>query len=332
MSSPPAPRIAPNETGDSLAHGASRARAATGGEVWGEGRKRRFSARGGLPAISLKFLMSPRPALLAALAAWVGLSVAFNGFAAPQPADPSSRPPLLTVPAPGPEAPTAIRFDGGHVGPLLGFAIGVADRVAAPPGQVGWDLRLGLRYATLLQLFDLSLWCEFGAHPAEPDQAIDRQALGMQVNLHPLFWVLVWDNFAGWVAAGLHGYAATALARVELQGPALVGAAGGLGASATHWAMQPEVGLGVDLPLSGRGGASGLWLTLRCGLRWLSVGAEPSHRLDLGDQHLTLAIGWRSYGALSSSPAALRSGGPSNSAGLGMRRSKSSQIRASFLQ
>ena len=33
--------------GRSLAHGESRARAAMGGEVWGEGRKRRFSARGG---------------------------------------------------------------------------------------------------------------------------------------------------------------------------------------------------------------------------------------------------------------------------------------------
>ena len=57
MSFPPAPRTAPNETGNSSADGESRPAAAIGGEVWGEGRKRRSSARGGLP-IPLKFLVS----------------------------------------------------------------------------------------------------------------------------------------------------------------------------------------------------------------------------------------------------------------------------------
>ena len=212
-------------------------------------------------------------------------------------AEPHSRPPLRTVPAPAPVSAPQVRFDGGHIGLTLGLAVGLFD--GSSQGALAWDLRLGVRYATLLQLLDLAAWAELGAHPTAVGQSIGRQALGADVSLHPLFWILVWDNLAGWVAAGLHGYAAAGLARVSLKGEALVASVGGQGDRSIRWAAQPEVGLGVDVPLSGRGHTSGLWLTLRWGLRWLSVGDQASQRLDLGDHHVSLTLGWRSYGALS---------------------------------
>ncbi len=251
------------------------------------------------------------------------------------PQDPSSRPPLCSVPAPTIEAPPAARFDGGHLGPLLAMGLALPDRDDAPAGRWGWDVRAGLRYATLLQLLDASAWVEYGTHPAAGVGAIGRTTLGLQVNLHPLFWLLVWDNLAGWLSAGLHGYVSTGAARVSLRGKGLVAAIGGTHTTAVQWAMHNDIGLGMDIPISGRQASAGLWLSLRWGMRWLALGELPGGRLDLGDQHFQLAIGWRSYASLSSSAEStwwVRSGGPSANAGCGILRSKSSQILVSSRQ
>lgn len=260
MSWPSAPRTAPDETDNSPAHGA-------------------------------------RLALSALCAVLCCLGVVRDALADDPGVDPHSRPPLMSTPAPEPQAAPPVRFDGGHLGPLLGLGLGLFD--GPDGGGTGWDLRLGLRYASLLQLLDLAAWAELGAHPTSAGSAIDRQALGADLSLHPLFWVLVWDSLAGWLAAGLHGYASAGLARVSLAGPSLVARAGGYGQEATHWAALAEVGFGLDAPLSGRAASSGLWLSLRWGLRWLTVGEAGSAGLDLGDHHVSLALSWRSYGALS---------------------------------
>ena len=126
MSLIPAPRTAPHEAGDSLAHGDSRARAAIGGGAWGEARRRRSSGRGGLPAIPLKSQASHNLrgaiALLPLLLLWAcaspsatALSVAPDAFApddAGSPADASSAD--TTVPA------DTLTGDSGPVGPHCG--------------------------------------------------------------------------------------------------------------------------------------------------------------------------------------------------------------------
>ncbi len=271
-------------------------------------------------------------ALLLTLAPWSLLAAPPTPLSAE---DPSSRPPLSSVPAPSAPVPTETRFDGGHIGPFAAVGFGWPDRLDAPAGQLGWGIRAGLRYATLLQLLDLETWCEYGGHPASGAGSIRRTTLGIQVNLHPLFWLLVWDNLAGWLGAGVHGYLSTGAAHMSVQGVDLVAATGGQGATVARWAMHNEVGLGFDVPLSSRKATSGLWLSLRGGWRWLHISQAPGQRLDLGDLHLQIAIGWRRYASLSASPASagrVRFGGPSASAGLAMRRSKSSQMRASSRQ
>lgn len=208
------------------------------------------------------------------------------------PEHPSSRPPLSGGRPLAPAAPSERRFDGGHLGVQLGGGWAAPDDAGS--GAL-WGGRVALRGATLLQILDAEVFAETGTGALDGGR-LGRTAAGVQVSGHPLFVGLVWDSFAAWLAAGFHVFASVAAARVSLEGAPVLARVGRAGSDVSLWGLAPSLGAGLDVPLSSRTRGSGLWLTLRWQLRWLSVGPNPAQSLDLGDQQVSLALGWRVYG------------------------------------
>ncbi len=174
--------------------------------------------------------------------------------------------------------PPEYHFDGKSTGFVVGTTWSRLDQSVAGLDRSGWGLRIGGRVATVLQLLDAEVGYEHAAYGV----GLSRDELGVVVASHPGFPFLVWDTYASDVVAGFHLFASAALARTD--GPE----------ARVHWAPTIGLGGGFDFPLSPRGGASGLWLTLRWANRWLAVGdGLPKTHLD--DQQVTVLVGWRAY-------------------------------------
>ncbi|MFZ4577599.1 MAG: hypothetical protein ACOYOB_04300 [Myxococcota bacterium] len=184
----------------------------------------------------------------------------------------------LALAAPVPISPPEYHFDGKSTGFVVGPTLTHLDRSVVGIDRSGWGVRVAGRLATVLQLVD----AELGYEHASQGSRLSRDELGVLLATHPGFPFLVWDAYASDVISGFHLFASAAVARTD--GPE----------ARVHWAPTIGLGAGLDFPLSPRGGASGLWLTLRWANRWLSVGdGLPKTHLD--DQQVMLLVGWRTY-------------------------------------
>lgn len=211
-----------------------------------------------------------RQTLICGLIAIFALSATGPEALALPPEDPSSRPPLKTVPMPTDflRTPTWV---GEHVAVDVGLT-------AASGAYSGAALSVGGRVATLLQIVDAEARVQFGAAGEGA-----RLGVSAQLNLHPAFIALVWRNFWGVLASGFHGYLGVGIIRFS-------GTTGGI-------ALPLAIGLGVDVPLMSLERSSGLWLTARTGWRWMTVDAGDVIQ-DGDDSHATVCLGWRWYDKL----------------------------------
>ena len=206
--------------------------------------------------------MSARPTVswLAAVAVIVHAATALGL----PPEDPRSRPPLKTVPPPT-ESTRAPTWVGEHLS--LGVGGHAASSELSGPGGA-----LIARGATLLQLLDLEARLEWA-----PTAAGQRGDLWLQLNAHPGFIALVWRNWWGVLASGLHGYIGAGVAA--------------FGGATSKVGLPTALGVGLDVPLGSLEAPSGLWLTARAGWRWL----ELSRPADGDDTYLGLVLSWRWY-------------------------------------
>ena len=193
-------------------------------------------------------------------------------FALP-PEDPSSRPPLLTVPAPEADARTPT-WVGEHVGLGVGAVAGTAATAAA-------GLSLHGRFATFMQLVDVELIAA-GNRTAQGSRL---QAVA-QLNLHPSFIAIVWRNLWGVLVSGFHGFVGVGAARVSGQ--------------FAGWAALKQLGVGLDVPLTSLEAEAGLWLTFRGGVRWLPIAAGTPNQANANqdDRYASLSVSWRWYDVL----------------------------------
>ncbi|GEM_PF-3293623 len=144
----------------------------------------------------------------------------------------------------------------------------------------GLDARLAARWSPVLQIFDLEAFLDAGLVQLGPERTAQRRlAAGLQLNLHPFFAGLVWNNVLGVIAAGLHGL---------------------LGADITHvndagFGLRKVIGVGADIPLMSLQASGGVWLTIRASERWLSAGSDDQ---VAGDRRLSAFVSWRWYDVL----------------------------------
>ncbi len=201
------------------------------------------------------------------------MAVCPAAFALP-PEDPSSRPPLLTVPQPV-SSPREPMYVGEHTAVRLETGVGFVDRAGGP--SLG-DVRAAYRLSVLLQLVDVEAFIDLGAYGHTASEPARRRfGVGAQLNFHPAFIALVWKNTWGILASGVHGFAGLEW----LSGP---------GAQ-----VCPSVGLGIDLPLMSLDRSAGLWVTPRVAWRWLAAAYEDGP--DYDDTRFSLGISWRWYDA-----------------------------------
>lgn len=210
------------------------------------------------------------------------------------PADPRSRPPLLTAGADDPISPKDLLYDGNYISVLGGAVVPALDRPLPGVDRLGAGGRLALRLSAVTQFADAEVGAEFARFGGTGGAGAGRVDLGVHVAAHPAFPLLVFNDWWNDVWSGIHGYVGARVARTSVDGAAAVAAAGGGGASAVDWRPALLVGAGVDLPVSPRNHHSGWWLTVRYEARWARFGDAVPDR-DLGERQLVALIGWRRY-------------------------------------
>lgn len=229
----------------------------------------------------------------------IALAAAALGFclcAAPGHAETPARPALQTAPPPEADSPEIHRFDGNHTGVVAGVTTTALQREIAGIANRGYGFRVGARLASVLQIADLELTFEHVKHGARAaaDASWTRNEGGLLVSLHPGFPFAVFNSYFYDVVAGFHGYVGASMARATLRGTAGLAQARTDGQELFSWQPSLAVGLGLDVPLTPRGLSSGLWLTLRYGLRWMGFGPHDPN-LNLADSQAMVELNWRFY-------------------------------------
>ena len=228
---------------------------------------------------------------------WLGAALGLCLLAAPLRAQtPPSPPPLQTAPPPEVDQPEIHRYDGNHTGVVAGATTTSLQREIAGIAARGYGFRVGGRIASVLQIADLEFTYEHVKHGAAngADAAWTRNEAGMLISLHPGFPFAVFNTAFYDVVAGVHGYLGTSMVRATLRGAPALAQAHSDGQELSSWQPCLAVGAGLDVPLSPRGASSGLWLTLRYGLRWMGFGPHDPN-LNLADSQAMVELNWRFY-------------------------------------
>lgn len=225
---------------------------------------------------------------------WLLAGCALAGLAAgparaQAPADSATRSALRTAPAELPSPADPPRWDGNATGWVVGPAWTHLDTARPGVDQNGWGLRLAGRVSSVLQIVELELGVEHAQHGGAG--GLTRTEAGLQVNLHPGFPMLVYNDFASDVIASFHGLVGVSYVRSSLGDPAQIPTAG----QAVDWRPCLTVGAGLDFPLTSREADHGWWLTARYNLRWMNFG-DYNPDLTLSDTQVLVLIGYRAYG------------------------------------
>lgn len=220
------------------------------------------------------------------------LLLAVPKFAHATDADPAARPALQTVPVAPVEPVDGRKWDGNHIGFLIGASYLSLDKPQVGIEQNGVGVRVAGRFSSIVQLLDVELGFEHSQFGGAGSFA--RNELGVQAGLHPGFPLTVFNDFIDDVFAGVHLFAGASLVRGSMGGGVSVAAAGGSGDSLVNWQPCVTTGIGMDIPISPRDRASGWWLTLRYALRWSRFGLTNPD-LNFGDSQLVLLLGYRDY-------------------------------------
>jgi len=206
------------------------------------------------------------------------------------------RPALQTAPMPQPDPVEPHRYDGNHTGLTAGVFTTALQRPIAGVAHRGYGFHIGARLASVLQIVDVEVAFEHTSHGASDssDAAWTRNELGLQGALHPGFPFAVFNSSFYDIVAGLHGYGGLSMVRGSLRGDQAVAQASGDGHAFSSWSPCLSVGAGLDIPVWPRGGAHGLWLTVRYGLRWTGFGGHDPD-LNVADSQAMVLLNWREY-------------------------------------
>ena len=208
--------------------------------------------------------------------------------------DPSDRPPLQTA---GPEAPPPPPephlWDGNHTSIVAGPTLSFLDK--APPGLdgMGYGLRVAARVGTITQFVHAELGVEHTQFGGTGGAGLQRTEVGFQFGTHPGFPLVVFNDMTYDIFSGLHGYVGASLVRATLTGTDALAAAH-VKNETEHSEWQPciYVGAALDVPISPRNLAWGIWATAAYNLRWMWFGPkEPM--LGLGDSQALLLLSFR---------------------------------------
>jgi hypothetical protein len=207
--------------------------------------------------------------------------------------DPSARPPLHTAGPEEPPPPRDLRYDGNHIGWMVGATLPTLDAPIAGLDRSGAGLRISGRISAITQFIDANLDLQIDRFGG-PQASLLRTELGTKLGTHPGFPFIVFNDWTNDVISGVHGYIGASLVRADLEGSAAVASTRQTGNRAVGWSPQFTCGVGADIPVSPRDRPHGWWLTVRYELRWMRWG-EALPAWNMGDSQLVLQLGRRSY-------------------------------------